>query len=165
MIDEYIFLYGRRLYGLCLRLCGNAADAEDLYQDTWLRAMEQLHRYDPACPFEPWLTTICVNLYRSLLRRMRRSPVFDGFADAEEKEAVFARTAAEKRADYTDLYAAIDRLPQMLRITVILFYFRDMKVEETAAVLGVPVGTVKSRLHKARKRLKEVLQDASDLQL
>ena len=78
-IDEYIQLYGPRLYGLCLTLCRSEPEAEDLYQETWLRVVEQFHRYDPAREFEPWLTRICVNLYRNLLRRLVRSPIRQSF--------------------------------------------------------------------------------------
>ena len=130
MIEQFIFQYGRRLYGLCLKLCGNEAEAEDLYQETWLRAMEQLHRYDASKPFEPWLTTICVNLYRSLLRRVRCSPIFDGFRSEEEKRMTLEYAPAPMREDYSDLHHAINRLPEQLRVTVLLFYFRGMRVED-----------------------------------
>ena len=66
--------------------------------------------------------------------------------------------------DYTQLYDAIDKLPEKLRLTVILFYFRDMDISSTAIVLKVPPGTVKSRLNKARKLLKEMLENETDLQ-
>lgn len=60
-------------------------------------------------------------------------------------------------------HRAVDALPEKLRLTVILFYFRDMDITSTAAVLGIPPGTVKSRLNKARNKLKEVLEHESDL--
>ncbi|HIR52115.1 MAG TPA: hypothetical protein IAB39_01750 [Candidatus Onthovicinus excrementipullorum] len=61
MLDPYIRQYGRRLYGLCLALCANADDADDLYQDTWLKALQHFSHYDAERPFEPWLTKICVH--------------------------------------------------------------------------------------------------------
>lgn len=163
-IDQYIRQYGKRLYGLCLTLCADSFDADDLYQDTWLKAMKYIARYDESRDFEPWLTRICVNLYRNKLRRMMRSPVFDGFASEEEKTAAIENIAAPETEDYSQLYAAIGRLPEKLRVTVILFYFREMDVSQTANVLNIPPGTVKSRLSKARKLLKEVLTDETDLQ-
>ena len=66
MIDQYIRQYGKRLYGLCLTLCADPFEAEDLYQETWLKALKNLSRYDPSREFEPWLTRICVNTYRTL---------------------------------------------------------------------------------------------------
>lgn len=162
MVDRWIAQYGKRLYGLCLHLCRNTVEADDLYQDTWIRVLRNQARFDPDMPFEPWLTKICVNLYRSRLRRIARSP-FLTFADGEQQDAVLESVFAPEEADYSDLYAAIDRLPEKLRTTVILFYFREMDVTQTAAALGIPVGTVKSRLNKARKNLKEMLTDETDL--
>ena len=76
VIDPYIERYGERLYGLCRALCTSRADADDLYQETWLRAVRSFARYDPARPFAPWITRICVNVYRSQLRRRALSPVY-----------------------------------------------------------------------------------------
>jgi len=165
MIDQYIRQHGRRLYGLCLTLCANRHDADDLYQDTWLKAMKSASQYDPSMAFEPWLTRICVNTHRNTLRRIARSPIFNTFVSEEEKSAAMERIPAPEQADYTPLYEAIDRLPEKLRTTVILFYFQDMDIASTAQVLGIPPGTVKSRLSQARERLKEVLHDEADLQL
>ncbi len=164
MIDQYIQKYGKRLYGLCLTLCANSHDADDLYQETWLKVFRYIDRYDPEREFEGWLTTICVNTYRNSLRRIRRSPIWNGFASDEEKTLVMENITADEPPDYSDLHAAIDRLPEKLRITVILFYFKDMDIIQTAKILKVPEGTVKSRLNKARKLLKEVLTSETDLQ-
>ena len=164
MINQYIRDYGKRLYGLCLHLCANSYEAEDLYQETWLKVVKNIDKYDPAKEFEPWLTTSCVNTYRNTLRRILKSPVFNTFATTEEKEQTLNNLPAPEGKDYSDLYAAINQLPEKLRLTILLFYFRDMNIESVAAVLGIPPGTVKSRLNKARKLLKEVLTDESDLQ-
>ncbi len=163
MIDQYIRTYGKRLYGLCRTLCANAFDADDLYQDTWLKVAKSITQYNPDQPFEPWLTRICVNTYRNTLRRLLRSPIYDGFSTAEEKATVLENTAEQEAPDYSDLHRAIDGLPEKLRITVILFYFQDMDIAATAQTLGIPPGTVKSRLNKARQRLKEVLTNETDI--
>lgn len=163
MLDRYIEQYGTRLYGLCLTLCRNRHEAEDLYQDTWLRVLTRLERYDRSKPFEPWLTRICVNLYRNRLRRLARSPFWEGFSTTGDKERVLLSAPAPEAETYDDLYAAIDALPETLRLAVVLFYFQDMNVNNAALALGVPEGTVKSRLSRARKRLREVLTDETDL--
>ena len=159
MINTYIATYGKRLYGLCRTLCGSSFEADDLYQDTWLQVVRHMDKYDRSRPFEPWLTRICVNLYRNRLRRWSRSPIQQQFASNEAKEQLMAGVAAPQKEDYSDLYAAIDRLPEKLRLTVILFYFQEMDLAAVGQTLGVPVGTVKSRLNRARNQLKEVLQD------
>ena len=124
--------------------------------------MRSLPRYDASRPFEPWLTKICVNTYRNTLRRVARSPLL-GFRTNEEKDALLCAVPAPERADYAPLYEAIERLPEKLRVAVLLFYFEDMDIAAAARAMGVPEGTVKSRLHKARKRLKEVLDGEADL--
>lgn len=167
MIDQYIRQYGKRLYGLCLTLCASAFDADDLYQETWLKVIKSIDQYDETKGFEPWLTRICVNTYRNTLRRIVKSPILNRFSSNEEKDAVFDTIPAKQEAhdgDYTALYRAIDKLPDKLRVTVILFYFRDMNITSTAQVLSIPVGTAKSRLNKARKLLKEALKNETDIQ-
>lgn len=163
MIDQYIRQYGKRLYGLCLSLCANPFDADDLYQETWLRVVKSISQYDSSREFEPWLTKICVNIYRNILRRLARSPFLD-FKTNEEKDALLCAITDAENPDYSSLYEAIGRLPEKYRIAVILFYFQNMDIAAAAHVMGVPEGTVKSRLSKARKMLKEVLDDETDLQ-
>lgn len=162
MMDTYIRQYGRRLYGLCLTLCASKCDAEDLYQEMWLKALTAIDRYDPSREFEPWITRICVNLYRNSLRRRRRSPIFDRFGSNEEKETLLNGVPVTV-PDYLPLYQAVDHLPEKLRLTVILYYFRDMDIASAAKILNIPPGTVKSRLNKARTLLKEALTDETDL--
>ena len=161
-MDQYIRKYGKRLYGLCMTLCADKHEADDLYQDTWVKVLKRFDTYDPSRDFEPWLTRLCVNTYRDRLRRLSRSP-FLNFSSNETKEAFLLTATAPEMEDYSDLYAAIDQLPEKLRLTIILFYFEDMDIEKTAQTLGIPTGTVKSRLHKARIQLKEVLGRETDL--
>ena len=162
MIDQYIRQYGKRLFGLCMTLCGDPYEAEDLYQETWLKVVRNISRYDPAREFEPWLTKICVNTYRNTLRRIARSPVLN-FRDTREKDTMMQSVPAPEKKDYEPLYEAVRNLPEKMRLTVVLFYFEDMDIRSAAKVLGVPPGTVKSRLSKARKLLKEVLGVETDL--
>lgn len=163
MIDQYIQQYGKRLYGLCLSLCTNTFAADDLYQDTWLRVIKNISQYDPSRAFEPWLTKICVNTYRNTLRRIAKSPLLN-FRTTEEKDALLCAIPVAENPDYSSLYEAIDQLPEKLRVAVILFYFQDMDIAAAAHAAGIPEGTVKSRLSKARKLLKEVLDSETDLQ-
>ena len=131
------------------------------YGESGMSVAEMSHR---SKDFEPWLTRLCINIYRDKLRRLSRNP-FLNFSSNEAKDAVFATVPAPERKDYTDLYAAIDRLPKKLRLAIILFYFEDMDISKTAETLRIPPGTVKSRLNKARKLLKEVLTDETDIRL
>lgn len=148
MIDHYIQQYGRRLYGLCRLLCADPFDADDLYQETWLRVVRHISKYDPSREFEPWLTRICVNTYRSILRRLAKSPLLD-FSSGEEKDCLLSSIPAPEKTDYAPLYEAVGKLPEKLRLAVVLFYFRGEDLASTAQILNIPVGTVKSRLNKA----------------
>ena len=162
VIDHKNHKYGKRLYGLCLTLCANTIEADDLYQDTWLQVVKNISRYDTSRDFEPWLTKICVNLYRNALRRLSKSPILH-FRTNEEKDFLLCSIPAPEKVDYRLLYEAIDHLPEKYRLAVILYYFDDMDIAATAQILGIPNGTVKSRLGKARKLLKEALGNETDL--
>jgi len=164
LINEYISLYGKRLYGLCVKLCGNTVDADDLYQETWLKAYQKIMQYDTVRSFEGWITGICVNTYRDLLRKQKRSPVYNQFSSTEEKDLLLENVAADANEDFSDLHAAIDRLPEKMRTTVILHYFHGLDEKKTAEALKVPAGTIKSRLHQAKKLLRKELAYESDLQ-
>ncbi len=155
-MDEYIAVYGKRLYGLCVTLCASQYDADDLYQETWLRAFSRFSTYDTSMPFEPWITRICVNIFRDVLRRRKRERI----CDADDNYDISESVSDSRQEDMRHIRDAVDRLPEKLRTAVILFYFHDMSEKQTAEALGIPVGTVKSRLSKAKKLLREELGDA-----
>jgi len=158
-IQQHIQQYGKRLYGLCLTLCKDTYRAEELYQETWLRVLKSFSRYNSELPFEPWLTKICVNTYRSLLR-----PWTTQARQLTDKgEPLPQRDESPPPDDYSDLYRAIDNLPPKLRLAVILFYFRDMDIASASQALSIPIGTMKSRLNKARKLLREELNHETDI--
>jgi len=159
MIDHYIEKHGRRLYGLCRTLCTNPSDADDIYQETWLKACAKIDQYDTANEFEPWITRICVNTYRDQLRKKARSLIFDGFKSQEAKDSVMENVSEAENQDFSDIHGAVRRLPEKLKTTVILYYFQDLNIGETAKALRIPSGTVKSRLSKAKKMLKEMMSD------
>lgn len=163
MIDHYIEKHGRRLYGLCRTLCTNPSDADDLYQETWLKVCAKIELFDKTNEFEGWLTRICVNTYRDQLRKKSRSLIFDGFRSQEAKDTVMENVSAVEIKDSSDLHDAVERLPDKLRTTIILYYFQDLDISQTAYSLRIPAGTVKSRLNKAKKLLKEMLNDEVEL--
>lgn len=157
MLDDKIEAYGARLYALCLRLCRSKWDADDLYQDTWCKAMRAYGRYDPSREFGAWLTTICVNVYRD---QYRRKKLMELLSFGREGEADMWETIpAPPDNRYPEVREAVDRLPEPLRLAVLLYYFEGCDISQTANVLKIPEGTVKSRLSRARKQLKGVLED------
>ena len=97
------------------------------------------------------------------MRKKKLSLVFDLFDSQEAKDALLENAAAEEKEDFSDLHSAVQRLPEKLRLTVVLYYFKGLDVGETAAILNIPPGTVKSRLSKSRILLKEMVSDAIEL--
>jgi len=158
LFDQLIADYGAKLFALCYHLTGSREDAEDLYQDTWLKAYRSHARYDPSRPFEAWVNRICVNTYRDKLRRGKLKDIFALFVTNEEKdramETIVAPPLEEKDAD---LAYAIQLLPENERICVVLYYFQDQDIKTMAQTLGISEGTIKSRLYQARQRLKKEL--------
>ena len=154
-IEAYIEKYGRRLYGLCRSLIGG--DADDLYQETWLRAYMKLDTYKDGMPFEAWLSSICVNAYRDEMRRRRRR--YENEIESDEKDAIIESISEESGTSSLELREAVGKLPPKLRETVILYYYNGYDEKTTARILKIPVGTVKSRLNAAKTKLKGALTD------
>lgn len=154
MFDRYIEQYGQKLFGLCMHLCRERWDAQDLYQETWLKVYQARHGYDSSRDFGVWISKICVNLYRDKLRR-KKLLSFLPFVHQEQE----AQLAAPEQEDYSDLYQAVRQLPDAYRMVVVLYYFLGCQVKQTAEVLQIAEGTVKSRLSKARSLLERSLRD------
>lgn len=154
MLDDLIAEHGRRLFSLCLKLCSQREDAEDLYQETWCKVCASIDKYNKDKPFEHWLTAVCVNTYRDNLRKRRWTRLMAGFSGEEEKQRAIESVAdvAENEQD-REVREAVAQLPEKLRVAVVLHYFLDRNIEETAQQLGIPPGTLKSRLYKARRIL------------
>ncbi len=145
-----------RLFGYLLRIAGDRAAAEDLFQQTWLRVMEQIGRYDGRRRFEAWLFAIAHNLAIDYLRRKRPESLEESGADPPDRgaSALEASIAGERRAM---VGAAMAKLPAVYRETVALRFEQDLKLEEIAAVLNTPLSTVKSRLRRGLEALRAEL--------
>ena len=174
--DAFRFLverYQGEVYGLTLRILGRAEDAEDLTQETFLRAFRALGRYDPTRPFGAWLHTIAARLCIDHHRRNRAKLI--SLTQPEEGTAGEERTIElEDPADRPDeevekselarrLDALVQQLPPDSRTAILLRHQQDLPYEEIARVLGVPLGTIKARIHRARIMLKEKLLAQGDI--
>lgn len=157
-ISSYIDAYGKDLSRLCFSLCKNRPDAEDLYQITWEKVLRGISKYDSEKPFDKWLWTICVNAHKDMVKNPFRRRVAR-FESEEELEARF-RGLPDKFGEldeYIALHNAINKLPYSKRQAVALYYFKDLSVTEVSEILGIPEGTVKSRLQGAREFIREEL--------
>jgi RNA polymerase sigma-70 factor (ECF subfamily) len=147
--------YQRSVYNLCYRMLGNARDAEDAAQESFLRAFKAIHRYDPSRKFSTWLLTIASN-YCIDRHRRRKLPTFS--YDSLPVPDIPAKTIGmEKRAihieDQETVTSLLDVLKSKDRSVVIMRYWYDYSYEEIAQSLSLSISAVKSRLHRARREL------------
>ena len=153
------------VYRFALSLTHDAVDAEDVVQDTFLRAYKSWHTYVPDSDCRRWLFTICRNVFLRSLER--RSPTID-FGDAEGDALASRAMFREATRDSTDdLFSRLDlgpaieralaRLPEPFQSTLVLVDVEDQPYEAAATILGIPVGTVRSRLFRGRRLMQEML--------
>ena len=139
-----------RLRRFALSLAGNAADADDLVQDTVERALRNLHKWKPDTKLESWMFRIAQNLWIDQLRA-RKVRMADPIEEAHLAED--GARAAEARLTLADTARALQRLPEEQRAVVALVLIEGIAYREAAEILGVPIGTVTSRLARAREAL------------
>jgi RNA polymerase sigma-70 factor (ECF subfamily) len=156
--------YQHRLYRYLLRIVRRPDTAEDLFQQTWLRVTERIRSYDPQRPFEGWLFALARNLAIDHLRRYQPEsldePLPSGDSRLELLEGsgpdVLDHLLGQERMGR--LTACMTGLPLAFREVLALRFEEEMKLEEMAAVLALPLGTVKTRLHRALKHLRLALE-------
>jgi len=160
--DDLVRRYRARIYALTLHLTGSRSEADDITQDVFTKAYQQLGTFAGRSEFFTWLYRIAVN--RSLnARRDTARRRTSGLDDPRVQAAVAVdaygdpRRAAELRQTYARLVAALDRLSPSLRSTVVLVALQGLAHDEAAAVLGCSPGTVAWRIHAARGQLRAAL--------
>jgi RNA polymerase sigma-70 factor (ECF subfamily) len=155
------------VYRFALSLTRDESDADDVVQDTYLRAYRSWHTYLPGSDCRRWLFTICRNVFLRSRERARPTVELEAAdADAAAAGAVYATAVREGLEDVfsrLDLGPAINdaltRIPEPFRSTVIIVDVEDQSYESAAELLGVPIGTVRSRLFRGRRLMQEQLLD------
>lgn len=155
-VEALVARHGDRLCSFLTRLVRDPAWAEDLTQETLLRALREPDQYDPQWPLCTWLFRIGRNLALDLLRREMARSARDRRAHAAT-EALPAVVTAEHQEFQAALEQALQQLPEGFRTVFVLRDGENLTYEEIAAVLGIPVKTVSSRLHRARQQLRALL--------
>ncbi len=166
LLDALIAQYQHRLLRYLLHLTGNRATAEDLFQETWMRVLEKGHLYDGRSRFVTWLLTIAHNVAIDHLRR--RNPASLDEMQENEDGAPFevqdARPSPFEQAAATEqsarLEAALQQLPAIFREVLTLRIHEQMKLEEIAKLIHIPVATVKTRLYRGVMALRPALKGA-----
>jgi RNA polymerase sigma-70 factor (ECF subfamily) len=159
------------LYGAALRMTRNPADAEDLVQETMLRAYRSFDRFQAGTNLKAWLFRILTNAYINVYRKRQREPQkvsseqvedFDLYQELHNHDSQFDETPETIVLDSlvdSDILEAIDDLPEQFRLAVVLSDIEGFSYAEMAEIMDVPMGTVMSRLHRGRKALQRRLWD------
>jgi RNA polymerase sigma-70 factor, ECF subfamily len=160
--DEVVERYGRTIYGVSLRLTGNPEDAADLAQDVFERVYLNLDRYQPGT-FDGWLYRIIKNLFLDRVRRvgrLRTEPLPTEEWRVPASNEPTPADVLERRTLEASLQLGLDSLAPDFRLAVVLCDVQGMSYDEIATVTGWPVGTVRSRIHRGRKGLRDYLASA-----
>jgi RNA polymerase sigma-70 factor (ECF subfamily) len=160
--------YAPQLYSAAMRMTRNSADAEDLVQETYLRAYRSFASFEAGTNLRAWLFRILTNTYINSYRAKQRRPQETEFGDVEDMYLYkhisnidqTSRSAEDTLFDlFTDdeVKQALEDLPEVFRLPVLLADVQDFSYKEIAEILDIPIGTVMSRLHRGRKGMQKLL--------
>ena len=162
--------FAPQLYTAAMRMARNPADAEDLVQETFLKAYRAYHTFEAGTNLKAWLYRILTNTYINKYRRASRRPTEVDLGDVEDLY-LYRRIGSEQSGEASqsaedlfleglvesDIKQAVERLPEHFRMPVLLADLEGFSYKEIAEILDVPIGTVMSRLHRGRKALEKAL--------
>ncbi len=166
-LSALLMRYQNRLYRYLLRMVHEQAEAEDLFQQTWVRVAEKIAQFDVRRNFEPWLFALARNLAIDHLRRVRPSSLDEPIGRAQPDITVGDRLASShrpvldgilERERAGQLASALETLSVSYREVLSLRFEEEMKLEEIAEVLAIPLSTVKTRLQRALEKMRQTLE-------
>ena len=169
-LEMCIYEYGKDIYSFCKHLTCSLQEADDLYQNTFLTAVELKDKIDYADNVKSYLLSIALRIWKNRKRKFAwRKRIADIRPMTEEKDtgiSISTKLLPEEQILNEEkkeaVRHAVDKLPKRLCVVILLFYMEELPIAQIASILKIPAGTVKSRLHKARKLLKKELEDVLD---
>ncbi|ANB62399.1 RNA polymerase sigma factor SigW [Anoxybacteroides amylolyticum] len=163
---EIVELYKEKVYRICYRMLGNRHEAEDAAQEAFIRAYVNIDRYNPAMKFSSWLYRIATNLSIDKLRKKKPDVYLDEEVSGAEGLTMYSQLPAtdvspEDTVESLELQEtvqkAIEKLPEKYRSVIVLKYIEDLSLQEISEILDLPIGTVKTRIHRGREALRKHL--------
>lgn len=143
------------MYNIALRITSDADAASDCAQEAFIRAYKALHQYDPAQPFGPWIFRIVTNVSLNHVSRWHaHQTVVEELPESAEPEESGPEASALRREAVAEVLDAMSELPPAYRAALTLRHMQQLSYQEVADTLGIPLGTVKTHLHRARAALK-----------
>lgn len=165
-LTECIDTYGRELYSFCRHLTGNVQEADELYQDTWLKTMELLENIDSTGNVKSYCLSVALRIWKNRKRKFawrKRIAGTQNYLDEEGLEYLSdcSPTSEERILEEERdrmVWNAVGTLPEKLKTVILLHYMEELDISQISQLAGVPAGTVKSRLYQARKLLEKKLE-------
>ena len=151
-----VYRYKTLLYGYLMRMVNNSEIAEDCFQETFLRVHRKAHTYRSGAKFKSWLYTIATRIAIDRLRSSTRRPQSEPLEETESSDSDPAESAAQTELRST-VQAAIETLPPKQRVALILAYYQGHTYPEVAQIMGCSLGTVKTHMSRALKKLATLL--------
>lgn len=164
--DEIVHRYKDRLLNFIFRFLGQMDEAEDIVQDTFLKVYKNKNAYENIARFSTWIYTIAGNLAKTELRKRKRRRMFSISGKGIDEKEYELRSGDRTPEEETDsvfnekiIQGAIEKLHEKFRTVIILRDIQELSYDEISNIIGVPLGTVKSRVNRARLKLQEMLKD------
>ncbi|MBZ5752471.1 MULTISPECIES: RNA polymerase sigma factor SigW [Metabacillus] len=164
---EIVDLYKDKIYQLCYRMLGNAHEAEDIAQEAFIRAFVNIHTYDMSKKFSTWLYRIATNLSIDRIRKKKPDYYLDAEVSGTDGLTMYSQVSAEgalpeDELETMELQATIQqgilKLPDKYRTVIVLKYIDELSLKEIGDILDIPIGTVKTRIHRGREALRKQLR-------
>ena len=162
--EEIVTMFQHRLYQVCYRMLGNRQEAEDIAQEAFVRAYVNIHTYDQKRKFSTWLFRTATNLCIDRIRKKKPDYYLDAEVPGTEGLNMYSQIAAsgdlpeeevEKMETQERIQYEIGRLPDKYRSVIILRYMEELPLQEISDILELPLGTVKTRVHRGREALRK----------